>query len=344
LQIKLKSIILDDEEVTTTTTNDNNQNSRSSSSQHQGRTFFNRNRNGTFEQIILIRSNCVARIIGNRIILMIKQSLTFYLPGTRGSNLKRIQTKCHLRDMIVGRQANEKGYVECTLTAYQARNLNFAIDTIRSFLRNEDENAVLIMESTQDSLHLHELIPSSHTSSSFELSRTGIHFMKNNSNQYPQSSYYFQNTPSFDFTHQATSASRKTDKRRGELNDLNKTPTENVSSSTYSPKHQSKRSCPETKEIDCTTDEGFWIQKQYYYALDDTSKQLFDSLIEKLDKIRIATEENAARKQQRLVGRNRPNKSRIYNSSISYLKEDNNRNENDKLTSIENPTKVLLID
>ncbi len=64
MQIKLKNIILDDEEAATTT-NDNNQNSRSSSSQHQGRTFFNRNRNGIFEQIILIRSNCVARIIGN---------------------------------------------------------------------------------------------------------------------------------------------------------------------------------------------------------------------------------------------------------------------------------------
>jgi hypothetical protein len=251
--------------------------------------------------------------------------------------------------MIVGRQANEKGYVECTLTAYQTRNLNFAIDTIRSFLRNEDETAVLVTESTQDSPHLHELVPPSHTAS-LELPQTGIHFMKNNLNQYPQPSYNFQNTPSFDFTHQATSASRKTHKRRGELNDINKTPTEsqnqsyeNVSASTYSPKHKSKRSCPETKEIDCTTDEGFWIQKQYYYALDDSSKQLFDSLIDKLDKIRIATEENAARKQQRLVGRNRPNKSRVYNSSIAYLKEDNNRNEKEdiiKPTASENPTKV----
>ena len=242
--------------------------------------------------------------------------------------------------MIVSRQANEKGYVECTLTAYQTRNLNFAIDTIRSFLRNEDESAVLIMESTE------ELVPPAHTSSAtFELPQTGIHFLKNNLNQYPQPSYNFQNTPSFDFTHQATSASRKTDKRPGELNDLNKTPTEaqNLSSSTYSPKHKSKRSCPETKEIDCTTDEGFWIQKQYYHALDDSSKQVFDSLIEKLDKIRIATEENAARKQQRMVGRNRPNKSRVYNSSVSYLKEDNNRNEKDgsiKATPTENPPKV----
>jgi hypothetical protein len=248
--------------------------------------------------------------------------------------------------MIVGRQVNEKGYVECTLTAYQARNLNFAIDTIRSCLRNEDESAVLVMESTQDSPHLHELVPPSHTSTaSLELPQTGINFMRNNLNHYPQPSYNFQNTPSFDFTHQATSASRKTHKRRGELNDLNKTPTEsqNLSPSTYSPKHKSKRSCPETKEINCSTDEGFWIQKQCYYALDDASKQLFDSLIEKLDKIRIATEENAARKQQRLVGRNRPNKSRVYNSTISYLKEDNNRNEKDgiiKSTQIENLDKV----
>jgi hypothetical protein len=178
-------------------------------------------------------------------------------------------------------------------------------------------------------------------------------FITKSLNHYPQPSYNFQNTPSFDFTHQATSASRKTDKRRGELNDHNKTPTEsqnqqyeNLSSSNYlsnSPKHKSKRSCPETKEIDCTTDDGFWIQKQYYYALDDTSKQLFDSLIEKLEKIRIATEENVARKQQRLVGRNRSNKSRVYTSSISYLNEDNQQNEKDliiKSTQIENNIKV----
>jgi hypothetical protein len=177
-----------------------------------------------------------------------------------------------------------------------------------------------------------------------------------NNNQYPQPTYNFQNRPSFDFTHQATSASRKTDKRRGELHDHNKTPNESqnqsfehFSSSDYlsnSPKHKSKRSCPETKDIDCTTDEGYWIQKQYYYALDDASKQLFDSLIEKLEKIRIENEENAARKQQRLVGRNRSNKSKAHTSSISYLNEDNNNNiEKDltiKSTQIENDTKVRL--
>jgi len=86
--------------------------------------------------------------------------------------------------MIVGRQANENGYVECTLTAYQTRNINFAIDTIRSFLRNEDESAVLIIESNhpdilvQNSPHLHELAPPSNTEqssvTSSELSQTGI--------------------------------------------------------------------------------------------------------------------------------------------------------------------------
>jgi len=135
LGVPIQPYIYDEEPTTTTTTNDNNQNSRSSTS----RTFFNRNRSGVFEQIILIRSDCVSRIV-----------------GTRASNLKRIQTKCHLRDMIVGRQANENGYIECTLTAYQKRNINFAIDTIRSFLRNEDDNAVLVIESNQDS---HELAP-----------------------------------------------------------------------------------------------------------------------------------------------------------------------------------------
>ena len=248
--------------------------------------------------------------------------------------------------MIISRQPNGKGYVECTLTAFQARNLNFAIDTIRSFLRKEDHNAVLIIESkpndstTQDSPHLHELVPP------VEFPPTNSHFLMN-LNPYPQPSYNFQNTPSFDFTHQATSASRKTDKRRGDLNDLNKTPTEstnpfyeNISSSTYSPKHQSKRACPVTKEIDCTTDEGFWIQKQFYHALDETSKQLFDSLMEKLEKIRITTEENVARKQQRLVGRNRPNKSRVHHSSNSYLKEDNNRLEKNPIIK-ETPNETL---
>ena len=266
------------------------------------------------------------------------------LSGTRASNLKRIQNKCHLREMIVGRQVNPNGYVECTLTAYQARNLNFAIDTIRACLRKEDQSAVLVMEAkSDDSPQLQESTPS------FDFSQTDINFLMN-LNSYPQPSYNFQNTPSFDFTHQATSASRKTDKRRGDLNDLNKTPTEtqnplyeNLSSSTYSPKHQSKRACPVTKEIDCTTDEGFWIQKEYYHALDETSKQLFDSLIDKLEKIRIAREENVARKQQRLVSRNRPNKSRVYHSSNSYLKEDNNRTEKNptiKDNSNENLDKV----
>ena len=49
--------------------------------------------------------------------------------------------------MIVARHANENGYVECTLSSYQARNLNFAIDTIRSYLRNEDDQAIQVLES-----------------------------------------------------------------------------------------------------------------------------------------------------------------------------------------------------
>ncbi|CAF3332901.1 unnamed protein product [Rotaria socialis] len=323
---------------------------RSPYNNYHGRTFVNRNRNDILEQVILIRSDCVSRII-----------------GTRGSNLKRIQTKCHLRDMIVGRQANENGYIECILSAYQTRNLHFAIDTVRSFLRNEDDSAVLVPDSNQgdntvqDSPHLHELAPphidSSTTTSQLSRSNKETGFTTKslnlgNNNSYPQPSYNFQNPPSFDFTHQATTASRKTDKRRGELHDHNKTPSESqnqpydsFSSSHYSsnsPRHKSKRSCPETKEINCTTDEGFWIQKQYYHALDDASKQLFDSLIDKLDKIRIANEENAARKQQRLVGRNRSNKTRVHTSSISYLNDDSNHKEKDlivKPLQIENTIK-----
>jgi hypothetical protein len=79
--------------------------------------------------------------------------------------------------MIVSRQANENGYVECTLTAYQIRNIHFAIDMIRSFLRNEDDTAVIVIESdssVQDSPHLHELDPPN-TNTSSELHQTGIH-------------------------------------------------------------------------------------------------------------------------------------------------------------------------
>lgn len=45
--------------------------------------------------------------------------------------------------------------------------------------------------------------------------------------------------------------------------------------------------------------------------------------MEKLEKIRIDTEENAVRKQQRLAGRNRSMKSRAHPTSISYLNGEN---------------------
>jgi hypothetical protein len=170
--------LVDEEPFNDNTTNyqrpkTNNNNYRSSPSQHQGqptnnfqeRTFFNRNRAETFEQVILIRSDCVARIV-----------------GTRGSNLKRIITKCHLRDMNVGRQANENGYIECILFANQTRNLHFAIDTIRSFLHNEDASAVIVIESnhadplSQESPHLNELAPPNMEHPSSELHReTGMY-------------------------------------------------------------------------------------------------------------------------------------------------------------------------
>ncbi|CAF0953805.1 unnamed protein product [Rotaria sordida] len=370
---------------------DYNNSYRQSPSQYQGqsspfnnyheRTFFNRGRNGAFEQVILIRSNCAARII-----------------GTRGSNLRRIQAKCHLRDIGFARHPNENGYVECTLSAYQTRNLNFAIDTIRGYLRNEDDQAMQIFDSyyvetplqssssfhhspqydqpqlsipNQNLEHFHQhnlsnnryqeqeqhhqqqeqeqqLIPFT-TSADLSQVHKELGFMTRplhlaNNTQLPQPSYNFQNTPSFDFTHRPTSASRKTDKRPGEVNDFNNTnniqnrtsndfqyqqygDSSSSNSSSISPRHKSKRTCPETKEIDCTTDDGFWIQKQYYNALDDTSKELFDSLLDKLEKIRIVSEENAVRKQQRLVGRNRPNKSRIFNSSISSITQTNDEKD-----------------
>lgn len=49
--------------------------------------------------------------------------------------------------MIVARHPNENGYVECKISAYQTRNLNFAIDTIRNFLKNEDDQAVIVLDS-----------------------------------------------------------------------------------------------------------------------------------------------------------------------------------------------------
>ena len=47
----------------------------------------------------------------------------------------------------MARHSNENGYVECTLSAYQTRNLNFAIDNIRNSLRNEDDQAVQVFDS-----------------------------------------------------------------------------------------------------------------------------------------------------------------------------------------------------
>jgi hypothetical protein len=338
--------------------------------------------------------------------------------------LRRIQSKCHLRDIVVSRHQNESGYVECIISAYQTRNLNFAVDTIRSYLRNEDDQAVQALDfhyvdvplqsspfqnSPQndhphlpgpiqnfDNFHphgfsnnryqqqqpqqqpmsftappelhhthretgknIHQIIVCKNQLSSQGFMTRPLHL--GNGTQLPQPSYNFQNTPSFDFTHRPTSASRKTDKRPGEVNDFNnanngqtRTPNDcqhqhyggssSSNSSSVSPRHKSKRTCPETKEIDCTTDDGFWVQKQYYHALDDTSKELFDSLIDKLEKIRIATEENAARKQQRLNGRNRPNKSRGFTSSISSTTQSNDEKDlTIKSTQDEHDTKVSLV-
>ena len=70
--------------------------------------------------------------------------------GKRGSNLKLIKSKCHLREVTVGRQTDENGYTECILSAYQTRSLQFAIDTIRNFLRYEDPSAVIVIEANLD--------------------------------------------------------------------------------------------------------------------------------------------------------------------------------------------------
>ncbi|CAF3760857.1 unnamed protein product [Rotaria sordida] len=158
-------------------------------------------------------------------------------------------------------------------------------------------------------------------------------------------------------TYQPTSASSKTDESPGEVNDFNN--TNNGQTHTYNdqqyqqndcslsslipPQHKSKQTCLKTKEISCTTDDGFWIQKQYYNELDDTSKELFDSLMDKLEKIRIANEENAAKKQQHLVERTRSNKSSVFNSTISLSTITQSNDEKDltiKLTEDEQNNKV----
>lgn len=187
-----------------------------------------------------------------------------------------------------------------------------------------------------------------------------------------QPSYNFQNPPSFDFTRRPTSTSRKTEKRPGEGTEQpgssngqlrhstdssshNGIVSSSSTNSSASPRHKSKRTCPETKEIDCGTDDGFWIQKQYYNALDDPSKELFDSLLEKLERFRIANEEKVVKKQQRLVGRNRLNKNRpLTNGGISngssHLKNGNSKsngvNSDDaqvRLKSIREHSRDMLI-
>lgn len=271
--------------------------SSTSTSNYSDRTFFNRNRNDIVEENVLIRNDCIARIVGKR-----------------GANLRLIKNKSHLIDLNIEREADENGYVHCHLTANQSRNIQTAIETIRNFLHTEDSNAVIVGESVDRSI----VAPfAGFSTKSFQI---------DSSSNVSQPTHNFQNRPSFDFTHQATSAARKTDKRPGDLTENSPQIETKVLSSkttTLSPQHRTKRTCPETKEINCSTDEGFWIQKQFYQALDDESKQIFDSLIDKLDKIRLASEENAARKHQRLAGRNRSNKTRAYSSSISQLNEEN---------------------
>ena len=70
-----------------------------------------------------------------------------FFKGSRGSTIRRIQNKCHLRDFIVGRQPNENGYIECKISANQQRQLTFAIDMMRSYLRDQDEEAIQVFES-----------------------------------------------------------------------------------------------------------------------------------------------------------------------------------------------------
>lgn len=59
--------------------------------------------------------------------------------------------------------------------------------------------------------------------------------------------------------------------------------------------------------------------------------------MEKLENIRIVAEENAAKKQQRLVGRNRGNKNRAFPTplvSTTHLNEEPNQQVNEKETMI----------
>jgi hypothetical protein len=60
--------------------------SSSSFNNYHGRTFFNRNRNGAFEQVILIRSDCVARIVGKLFLfrkIKFLMSINLYFRYTR---------------------------------------------------------------------------------------------------------------------------------------------------------------------------------------------------------------------------------------------------------------------
>lgn len=66
-----------------------------------------------------------------------------------GSNIKFIKNKSHLRDFTISRKTNEDGYNECSISAYQSRNIQSALEIIRSFLRKEDSTVLLLIEKDQ---------------------------------------------------------------------------------------------------------------------------------------------------------------------------------------------------
>ncbi|CAF0743222.1 unnamed protein product [Didymodactylos carnosus] len=284
------------------------------------------------ETAILIRTDCVARIIGKG-----------------GANLKLIRNRCHLRDIGFEPKdtSGRKEYIRCELRGEQ-RPISDAILMIRDMLKREGPGAVKdaqqfteqqfneqqqhypppseypnqfappqLQTSVNDSFAVPHVIDHIYRS---DLTGRPLHFNSNSlvQCQQQQPSYNFNKNnlatnngqiPQFDFVHRPTSG--KKDKRQNESFEFapssngNKDSYESQhqqssssNSSSTSPRHKIKRSCPETKEIPTVTDEGHWILQAHLSQLNEHDRKQFQLIMDKVEKIKLDEEKMKSKHQQ----------------------------------------------
>ncbi|CAF4142623.1 unnamed protein product, partial [Didymodactylos carnosus] len=291
-----------------------------------------------FDTAILIRTECVARIIGKG-----------------GVNLKHIHNRCHLHNIEVEPKdlSRRKEYIRCDLSGDQ-RSITDAISMIRDMLKRDGPDAVkelpdfhphrFIEQQFNEQQQYYPLsseystqLPPSHLQASSnnpfatpyishiyraDLTAKPLEFSSNSQIQSQQQqgpSYSFnKNTltktngqiPQFDFVHQPTSG--KKDKRQNksfEFVRLSSTGNQDSyepqhqqssssNSSSTSPHHKTKRSCPETKEIPTGTDEGYWISQVHLMQLNEHDRQEFQDILNKIEKIKLEKDKMKSKPHQ----------------------------------------------